>query len=65
MKKNLQRSKKDRIFAGVCGGIAEYFQINSFFIRIIAMIIIAISGWGIFLYIILWLTIPQNNEIVP
>lgn len=43
MKKKLYRSSSNRIIAGVMGGIAEYFNINAFWLRIIFVILIAFT----------------------
>jgi len=58
--KKLYRSKKDRIIAGVCGGIAEYAKIDSTLIRLIWAISILFGGFGILAYIIAWIVIPEN-----
>lgn len=59
-KKTLYRSKKNCIIGGVCGGIAEYFDIDPVLIRIIAVLTIFANGIGIIAYIIAWIIIPQN-----
>jgi phage shock protein PspC (stress-responsive transcriptional regulator) len=58
-KRALRRSKSNRIFAGVCGGLAEFFGISSFWFRL-AMVIALIPGGvpGILIYLILWMVIP-------
>ena len=58
-KRALRRSKNNRIIAGVCGGLAEFFGISSFWFRL-AMIIAFIPGGvpGLLIYIILWMIIP-------
>ncbi len=61
-KKRLYRSKKDRIIAGICGGIAEYFDIDPTLVRIIAVLTIFVNGIGLIAYLIAWIVIPQNAE---
>jgi phage shock protein PspC (stress-responsive transcriptional regulator) len=58
-KKVLRRSRSNRIIAGVCGGLAEFFGISSFWFRL-GMLIALIPGGvpGIVLYLLLWLVIP-------
>jgi len=58
-KRALRRSKSNRILAGVCGGLAEFFGISSFWFRL-ALIIALIPGGvpGILIYLILWMIIP-------
>ncbi|MCK4944106.1 MAG: PspC domain-containing protein, partial [Candidatus Aminicenantes bacterium] len=50
--KRLYRSQKDKIIAGVCGGIGEYFGIDPVIIRIITVILFFWGGSGIIAYII-------------
>ena len=57
--KKLYRSKDDRIIAGVCGGLAEYFGIDPTIIRII-WLIFAFTGMGVLAYVICWIVIPEN-----
>ena len=58
-KRALRRSKSNRMLAGVCGGLAEFFGISSFWFRL-AMFIALIPGGvpGILIYLILWIVIP-------
>lgn len=64
MKKKLYRSSTDKKISGVCGGIAEYFGIDSTIIRIIyAVLSLFTSAFpGIILYIVLALIIPEHEE---
>jgi len=57
--KKLMRSRNDRMIMGVCGGIAEYTNINSTIIRIL-MILLAFSLVGILAYIVIGLVIPEE-----
>jgi len=63
MKKQFLRSKKDRVVAGVCGGIAEYTSWDVKLIRFLSVIIILITGWAFLLYVLLWLLIPQATNV--
>lgn len=61
MAKRLYRSTKDRKIAGVCGGLAEYFDIDPVIVRIIAIILLLPGGFpGFVPYVILWILIPKN-----
>ncbi len=62
MAKKLYRSKKDSIIGGVCGGIAEYFEIDPTLVRLLAILIVFVGGVGIIAYIVAWIIIPQNPE---
>ncbi|MEA1964767.1 MAG: PspC domain-containing protein [Candidatus Aerophobetes bacterium] len=61
-KKRLYRSKKDRMIGGVCGGIAEYFDIDPVIVRILAVLSIFANGIGLIAYLIAWIIIPQNPK---
>jgi phage shock protein C len=56
--KKLYRSRHDRILAGVCGGLAEYFQIDPVLVRLVFAVLALGGGTGILLYIILAVIIP-------
>lgn len=58
--KKLYRSRKDRVFAGVCGGIAEYLGIDSTVIRLITFLLIVPGGLSIWVYIALAIIIPSE-----
>lgn len=63
MPRKLYRSKKDRKIAGVCGGIAEYFNIDATLVRIIAFALLLPGGLpGILPYAILWLLVPEAPD---
>ena len=59
--KRLFRSKKDRILAGVCGGIGNYFRVDPVIIRLIWAIFVFAGGFGILAYILAWLIIPLEK----
>ena len=60
--KRLYRSKRNRIIAGVCGGIGEYFNVDPVLIRLIWVILTLITGvvLGIVAYLIAWLIMPER-----
>ncbi len=60
--KRLYRSKKDKKIGGVCGGIAEYFNVDPTLIRLLWVLITIFSaGLGILGYLIAWIIIPEKN----
>jgi len=59
--KKLYRSKKNRVIAGVCGGIGEYFNTDPTLIRLIWVFFVLIGGSGILAYIIAWIIIPEEK----
>ncbi|HWQ88455.1 MAG TPA: PspC domain-containing protein [Desulfitobacteriaceae bacterium] len=62
MTERLYRSGRDKMIGGVCGGLAEYFQIDVTLIRLIAVIALFIGGAGFFAYLVAWIIIPLNPE---
>ena len=56
----LRRSRRNRVFAGVCGGLAEFYGISAFWFRL-AFVIATLPGGvpGIAAYVIAWLIIPK------
>ncbi|ALB44749.1 MULTISPECIES: PspC domain-containing protein [Clostridium] len=60
MEKRLYLSATDKKLAGVCGGIAEYFGLDSTLVRIGWAILIVCAGSGLLLYIICALIIPKQ-----
>lgn len=61
--RRLYRSEKDKIIAGVAGGIGEYFEIDPNIIRIIFVLLTIFGGWGLVLYIILWIALPTESNV--
>lgn len=60
MEKKLQRNEQDKILAGVCSGLADYFDVDVTWIRI-AFIVATLAGFsGVIAYIILWIAVPAR-----
>ncbi len=57
--KKLYRSKKNRILAGVCGGIGEYLDVDPTLIRLL-WILLSLHGFGVVGYIIALIIIPEE-----
>jgi len=65
MEKTLYRSRTDKMIAGVCGGLAEYFDMDSSVVRLLFVLLTLVGGSSILLYIILAIVIPEeasNNK---
>ncbi|MBC7868980.1 PspC domain-containing protein [Candidatus Saccharibacteria bacterium] len=57
--KKLYRSQTDKKIAGVCGGIAEYFNIDPTIVRVVFFILLLPGGLpGVVPYAVLWLVVP-------
>jgi phage shock protein PspC (stress-responsive transcriptional regulator) len=60
--RELRRSIHDKKICGVCGGLAQYFEYDSTLIRILfVFLVLASFGWGLLLYVILCLLIPEDK----
>ena len=60
MRKRLYRSNTDKMVAGVCGGIAAYFDIDPTLVRLIWILFCVAGGSGLLAYIIAAIIIPQD-----
>jgi phage shock protein C len=60
-KRSLRRSRSNKMIAGVCGGLAEFFGISAFWFRL-AFIIAFIPGGvpGVLVYLLMWIMIPSE-----
>jgi phage shock protein C len=54
----LYRSQTDRRVAGVCGGLAKYFNIDPTVIRLVFLVLALAGGPGVLLYLLLWIITP-------
>ena len=61
--KVLVRSRKGRMVAGICAGIAEYFGVDVTLVRLIVAVIAVITGGaGVLAYLVAWAIIPEEGE---
>ena len=58
--KKLYRSKKNRMIAGVCGGLGDYFNIDPTLVRLLFVLVGLAVGGGFLLYLLLWLIMPEE-----
>ena len=56
----LYRSRTERSIAGICGGLAAYFDADPTLIRLVTLLLILFGGLSIWAYIILWIVIPEE-----
>ena len=59
MDRRLYRSRRDRMIAGVAGGLGEYLGIDPVIVRIIFILLALATGTGVLLYVILWVVMPE------
>ncbi len=60
MEKKLFRSKNNKKICGVCGGLAEYFNMDPTIVRLVAVVLTLAGGCGVLAYIIAAFIIPEN-----
>lgn len=61
--KHLCRSRKNRIGCGVCGGVAEYFDIDPVLVRLGFLVLSAVAGSGLLLYILGAIIVPEQEQV--
>jgi phage shock protein PspC (stress-responsive transcriptional regulator) len=54
------RSSKNRVLAGVCAGVADFFGLDVKLVRLAWLIALLFAGVGALLYLILWFVVPEN-----
>lgn len=63
MSTQITKSKTDRVIEGVCGGLAQYYGIDSVIVRLIFVVLLFIHGFGLFIYIILAIIMPKPEKL--
>ena len=58
--RKLYRSRTDRKLAGVCGGLAQYFNIDPTLIRVLFVVLAVLGGSGLIIYLLMWLIVPNE-----
>jgi phage shock protein C len=61
-KKKLYKSRKNKMVGGVCGGLAEYLNMDPTIVRIIAGILCLVKGIGVLVYLIMCIVMPYDEE---
>ena len=56
--RKLYRSRNQRMLAGVCGGLAEYFNVDATLIRVLFLVLAVFGGSGLVIYVVMWLIVP-------
>ena len=62
MEKKLYRSRTDKKLCGVCGGLAEYLEVDATIIRLILALMVIFAGFGVLAYLVAALVIPMAPE---
>lgn len=63
MSKRLYRSSLDKQLGGVCGGLADYLEVDPSLVRIGAILLLFVGGTGFLAYLVAWLVIPLDSNI--
>ena len=58
---NLTRSETDKMIAGVCGGLAEYLNLDPVWVRLLFVLLLFASGIGAPIYLVLWVIMPREE----
>lgn len=59
----LYRNEKGKVIVGVCNGLAEHFNTDPIFVRLIFILLSLINGLGIIIYAVLWLVLPRGIRV--
>ncbi|MFQ3308329.1 MAG: phage shock protein C [Candidatus Nanohaloarchaea archaeon] len=59
----LYRSESDRILGGVCGGLAEKYDVDPSLVRLVAALLVLGAGSGLLVYLLAWIIIPTESEV--
>jgi phage shock protein C len=60
--RKLYRSRTDRKLAGVCGGLAQYFNADPTLIRVLFVVLALLGGPGLVIYLVLWILVPEEPQ---
>lgn len=63
--RRLYRSRDDRSIAGICGGLGAFFDIDSTLLRVVTLLLILFGGLSFWVYLILWIVIPEAPKPKP
>lgn len=62
--KKLYRIEEGKVFAGVCGGVAEYFNMDPVIVRVLWVAASLFAGGGLILYIVMAIIVPVKSEVI-
>ncbi len=62
-KRKVYRSRSDKILGGVCGGLAEYFNMDSLIVRAVWILLVFITFWAaLLIYVLAWILVPAERS---
>ena len=62
MEKRLTRDVNNKKIAGVCAGIANYFDLDPTLVRVIWILLVCVAGTGVLAYLIAWAVMPEDSS---
>ena len=60
--KRLERSRENRMIAGVAAGVADFFGLDPTLVRVLWAITVLFGGFGIVVYVIMWIVVPEAGS---
>jgi phage shock protein C len=60
--RKLYRSRSQRMLGGVCGGLAEYFNVDATLIRVLFLVLGVFGGTGLVIYVVMWIIVPDASK---
>ncbi|HJY43006.1 MAG TPA: PspC domain-containing protein [Propionibacteriaceae bacterium] len=63
--RKLYRSRTQRMVAGVCGGLAEYFNLDATLMRVLFLVLAVVGGSGLVIYLVMWIIVPDASKAPP
>lgn len=58
--KKLYRSRTNKMIAGVCAGLADYFEIDPTWVRLLFVLFFFLGGSALLVYVIMWIIVPLS-----
>ena len=63
--RKLYRSQSQRMIAGVCGGLADYFNVDATLIRVLFLLLTVFGGSGLVIYVVMCIIVPDASKAPP
>jgi phage shock protein C len=60
--RKLYRSRTNRKLAGICGGLAQYFNLDATLIRVLFVVLAVLGGSGLVIYLVMWIIVPNEPQ---
>ena len=61
MNSTLKRLRKNKVFGGVCAGLAQYLNIDPIILRVVFILLTLLNGIGLLIYVIFWIVLPLQS----